>query len=422
MSDSATKSMLGLCLREPSSLVICLNAGVAPGHFEERDEQRIFAAMMLAESEKRAFDMVALSPLLPDLTMLLVGLDEGAPVAQNVSFYAQEVLAQYWVRDTLRKIADLARTLGVREAFDPLGPLKDRVEALLEHAARGPETALGGSKTVREVQDHYFEGLEARMVSFQAGEVSGFPTGIENLNYALGGGWRRGRMATICARSGRGKTTMALNFMATAAFSGAKCCYYTVEMPDSQLYEKILAREARISVTSLQSGDLHEHDVDRLFHMAPKLAAAPMRIDDNWRGSIGKLKRDLKRLKRLGAIDLAFVDYAQQMRVSDNPRMSTREHITDATAELKQIALELDIGIILVAQMNRIADNSDEMPGIHLIADSSSIEKDSDQVLILHHYNDDESLLFLAKNRHGKDRVTIRLECDFTMGVFREKK
>ncbi len=196
MSDSASKSLLGLCLRNPYDLVSCLNAGIAPGHFEMTDHQRIFAAMLLAEHEKRAFDMVALSPLLPDLTMVLVGLDEGAPISQNVNFYAQEVLADYWTRNMLRKLGDLFKTLGVREAFQPIAPLKDRVEALLEEVARGPEMALGGSRTIDSVQEGYLAGLEGRMTSFTAGGVTGFPTGIEKLDYALGGGWRRGRRAS----------------------------------------------------------------------------------------------------------------------------------------------------------------------------------------------------------------------------------
>jgi hypothetical protein len=128
-------------------------------------------------------------------------------------------------------------------------------------------------------------------------------------------------------------------------------------------------------------------------------------IDDAFDADIELFESRLRRLKRRGLVDMAILDYVQQCRDTSVKNMAKPQEVARVTARVKRLAVALDIPIVMLAQLNRQVDKEDRFPSVADIADSSSIEKDSDHVLIVH-WTEDRPKEFVpyvhvAKNRRN---------------------
>jgi replicative DNA helicase len=127
------------------------------------------------------------------------------------------------------------------------------------------------------------------------------------------------------------------------------------------------------------------------------------------------------RSKSKSGADLIIVDYLQQVRVKGST--TKQEQVSKASDELKKLARDLNVPVIVLAQINRESEKSGKpmMPSLANLKDSGSIEQDADVVMILH--KEDISLkeveLFVAKNRYGKTG-TIKLNHIFAINSYEE--
>jgi replicative DNA helicase len=95
-------------------------------------------------------------------------------------------------------------------------------------------------------------------------------------------------------------------------------------------------------------------------------------------------------------LGLVVVDYLQLMDASDARRDDNRAYeLGEITRALKKLAQRLKVPVLVASQLTR--PKGDRRPGLRDMADSSSIEKNSDQVIIIH----DRSTLEVAKSRMG---------------------
>ena len=107
---------------------------------------------------------------------------------------------------------------------------------------------------------------------------------------------------------------------------------------------------------------------------------------------------------------MLVVDYVALVEKT-NDRLNDREQIRLVTQGLKKLSKELDVPVIAACQMNRETDKL-EVPKLSNLADSSSVEQDSDIVIFLHRRNpaDVETEFIIAKHRHGmQSSETIQL-------------
>jgi replicative DNA helicase len=410
----------GQALRDPNSLVVAANIGVKPDSFAEPFLSRLWAAMLVQEKRGQPFDIVAMGLLFPEQVVRVAELAEEAPLG-GATFYARRLLHERWQLDVATKLNELSqRALTLEPADEPVKAFRQD----LNQAVADFERTNGqlGVVLAAEAVDAAIADLEQVIVARQDGKRIGISTGFPMLDAVLGAGWRKGSVNAVCARSGKGKTTFAINSFSAAIAAGDRGLFFTVEMPKAELTTKLIARDAKIWGARLLNGLPTDDEIDRLHHVSQRLAGAAWGLDDSFNGNVDALCQRSRAHARVHGLDVIFIDYAQQL-LGPNPRATRREHIEYATARLKQLAIELKIAIVLIAQLNRVADDEDEIPGTNLIADSAAVEKDSDAILMLHHYRDDGgSVLHVAKNRHGRDNITMGLTCDWNTGTFSEKK
>ena len=221
-------------------------------------------------------------------------------------------------------------------------------------------------------------------------------------------GLNKSDLIIIAARPGIGKTSFAMNIATNVARRNDKdVVTFNLEMSKEQLATRILSTEALVDSSSLRNGRIQQEDWSRLATSAGFLSTLPLYIDDTASMTVSQMKAKLRRVKNLG---LVIIDYLQLM--DSNSKSDNRVTvISEITRQLKVMAKELNVPVILLSQLSRAVEGrTDKRPMLSDLRESGSIEQDADIVLFLYrdaYYNKESqrqniSECIDAKNRHGE--------------------
>lgn len=219
----------------------------------------------------------------------------------------------------------------------------------------------------------------------------GLNTGYEKLDGFLHG-LEPGNLYTLVALTGIGKSALAIN-IANNISQTNKVIYYSMEMTGEQLFDRTLSNIAGFNARYLPQ---RKDRLDDVLNIANKLNLS---INDEPALSAGDI---YLKTSVIPNVRLLIVDYLHLMRLGRGETQALR--IGSTTKELKKMAKKLDMPILLLSQFNRnVTYRSTPEPMLSDIKDSSSIEQDSDVVILLYQPTNDESNLVIkmAKNRQG---------------------
>ena len=130
-------------------------------------------------------------------------------------------------------------------------------------------------------------------------------------------------------------------------------------MSKEQLVERIMSSEGRIDSSRLRKGDLTEDDQDRLVHAARVINGYKdaLAIDDTAGISLAELRSRCRRFQRENGLDMIVIDYLQLMTGSSEARKQGREReVSEISMGLKNLAKELSVPVVTLAQLNRGPD------------------------------------------------------------------
>lgn len=208
---------------------------------------------------------------------------------------------------------------------------------------------------------------------------------------------------------GVGKTTIALQIAEHLAKNKKSIMFVSLEMADTQLIQKMIAREGNIQGYRMRRGTLEEDDWNKIVQVAGELSALEFNIFSNIR-NIQELELEARKLKNKGKLDVLFIDYIQLLKSSG--KYSNREQeVADISRKLKLLTLELDIPIIALCQLNRNAQINE--PKLSDLRESGSLEMDADNIIFLYREDDESDIinLKLAKQRAGEIGI-VKLKFD----------
>lgn len=225
----------------------------------------------------------------------------------------------------------------------------------------------------------------------------GIPTGYRDIDNNLLG-FNKGELITISARSGVGKTTLAVNMFAHQVFKGYKALYFSLEMPKAEVIQKMLSIKGLVESSKIRKRQLNDKEKERLSDVAVFLANKDFNIYDK-NSSISYITSKIREEAIKGKCQIAYIDLIN--RVSPSKKTGSRaEEIGTMTRELKQLAMELEIPIVILAQINRGTEQrTDKRPQMSDLKESGSIEEDSDVVIGVY-----RNLKICDRNYQGNDR------------------
>jgi replicative DNA helicase len=194
--------------------------------------------------------------------------------------------------------------------------------------------------------------------------------------------------------------------------------FFSLEMSSEQLATRIIAEQSGVASYKIRRGEISEPDFARVADAAREMERIPFYIDQTGGISIAQLVARARRLKRQKGLDVLVIDYLQLLRSTSRRGQENRQiEISEISAGIKGLAKELNIPIVVAAQLNRNPENrtgdSKGRPRLSDLRESGSIEQDADLVGLLvrqEYYADTEeekdemegkAELIIAKQRNG---------------------
>ena len=117
------------------------------------------------------------------------------------------------------------------------------------------------------------------------------------------------------------------------------------------------------------------------------LSSAPIFIDDTPGLSIFYFRAKCRRLKAQHNVELIIIDYLQLMSAKDGKGYGNREQeISTISRSIKEIAKELNVPIIALAQLSRAVESrgGEKRPMLSDLRESGAIEQDADIVSFIY--------------------------------------
>lgn len=301
-------------------------------------------------------------------------LAQSVPTVASARRYA-EIVREKAQRRALVALGDEIATLGFRTEE----PLAEQLDKASE--AFGALNRRQTRKAASAASDLAIRAVD-RYAALQSGEMKpGLATGIPDLDRILSGrGLRGGKVYGIAARPSIGKSSLARAIGINVAITGAPVEILSQEMPADENADCIVSALGGVDNDRLQSGELTDADWGRISGAIETMATLPLYIDDEGGLTLAAVRSKARAIKGL---KLLIIDYLQLMR-STLKGENRVEQIGEISRGLKQLAMDLDIPIIVLSQLNRAVEGrGDKEPELSDLRGSGDIEQDLDVAIFL---------------------------------------
>ena len=415
-SEEAEKAVLGSVLLSPALADTVMDRLGAEDFWLTRNRD-VFEAMKKLWASGSSIDIITVIDMLQRLGKeesaggleYLNELSMETPTAVNVEQYVTIVEEE----STRRRLINVCAAI-TQEAR---AGAKDTEKVLDDAERRIFEIAMRSSvETVEPIAPIYarvFRNI-GRLMRMD-GSNTGLATGFYDLDH-LTSGLQNSDLIIIAGRPASGKSTLALNIATHAALhEGATVAFFNLEMSKEQLVSRVISTETGVPLYNIRTGKVSS---DELFAIAKGLNGvgdAKFLLDDTPGISVPELRSRCRRIKAKYGLDLVIVDYLQLMQA--NSRAESRvQAVSEMTRNLKILARELDVPLIVLSQLSREPDKrTDHTPLMSDLRESGSIEQDADIIMMLYRpaaYTDTEeyrehnniAYLNVVKHRNGETR------------------
>ena len=379
----AEKDVLGSLLLLPD---LCDEVALIlkPDDFYSKAHGAIFAAMLALHEEGKRVDATLLVERLKDDRELeeiggksyIAELVHAVPTAANAEYYARIVSDKATLRALIHGTTEV-----LRDAYDATREPRELVSQAEQRIFSIHDKRWGGEvHNIHDVMQEAFVRIDARL----QGEDLGVPTGFGDFD-SLTGGLHDGELLILAARPSMGKTALALNIAENVAADAGVCTLVvSLEMSRLELAQRMLCSCGRISGSKFRSGFLTGDDRQALVEASAKLSQAPLFIDDSPGRTVTEIAAAARRLKRRKNLGLIIIDYLQLLE-PDNPADPRQEQVAKMARRLKNVAREVNVPVLCLAQLNRQAELSrDNRPRMSHLRESGAIEQDADVVMFVH--------------------------------------
>jgi replicative DNA helicase len=305
-------------------------------------------------------------------TATLVSLQSATPATSNAGRYATIV----------EEHALLRRLIGVAGDIAEMGyDMPDDVAAVIDEAeSKVFEVAQHRvADSLAPIRDLLGANLDRLEELYERGEtITGVPTGYHDLD-ELTSGMQPNALVVVGARPSAGKTSFALGMAAHAALEAQRpVLFFSLEMSQLELTQRILCSEARVDSKRVRNGKLAEPDWQKISGAVSRLADAPLWIDDNPRTTVMEIRAKARRLKsRERDLGMVVVDYLQLMTGRSSAE-NRQVEVSEISRGLKILARELECPVIALSQLSRgLEMRQDKRPILADLRESGCLTADT---------------------------------------------
>lgn len=374
------RSILGVFLNEKDSFSLYADR-LSEGHFYDLKNQIVFKAIFRLFKDGLGVDYMTVANEIIKLksndatpyylTSLTLGIGSSAHLEEWVA-----VLHEKYVLREVLKISQQAY-------YAALNPETD-VFDLLSKSEKGITDLINGSMALKEhnFAESFEDVIENMKMAMNNQGMIGIKTGDDFIDRNLMG-LVAPDVTIIAARPKAGKTTLALNLALSLARQGNHIGFFSYEMRDMQLIWKVISNYIGASVNDIRSGNLTPEKWEALGDKYSDIKNLPFHLSSQFL-NVFQMKAKIKSWVSKFDIKAVFIDYLQLIPSIPEYRRQNREaQVSFNSREIKAIAMECNIPIVLLSQLSR--EGAKTEPELHHLRESGAIEQDADNVLFLYH-------------------------------------
>ncbi|MDR1323585.1 MAG: replicative DNA helicase, partial [Candidatus Margulisbacteria bacterium] len=347
----AEQNLLGALLIDQEAVLKVIDR-LQPESFYLPAHQNIYQAVQSLAAQNKKIDLLTVAEELKQKNTLpeggrayLADLANTVVTPAHAGEYAEIVERNYVMRSIIEAGHSMAS-----EAYQPDGNPDEIVEsaqkAVFELAQRNIKQ---GFQHLRVPLDIAYDDLTRKSANPEAG---GLLTGYDELDQ-ITGGLQNANMIVIAARPSVGKTALALNISANVALRrNVPVGIFSLEMSQEELATRLLTTDAKLNAHSIKTGNLSADDQKKLSQSLANLSNAPIYIDDS-PNTILQIQTKARRLKIEKDIQLIVVDFLTLITSTAGRQESRYLEVSNWARALKNLAKELNIPVIVIAQLNR---------------------------------------------------------------------
>jgi len=402
----AEEVVLGACIAD-NAVIPEIATVVTTSDFYLPAHRNTFDAILALFTEGKAIDVITVDNVLKIQP-------EQRPSAADLCAMVESALPSHaveharLVKDAAlrRHIIESVRLAIDEEVYDPNqdpASIASKLIASLSsngdlHSMRFPHISEATSSALKDIR-----------ASYQGDSLTWIPTGLRDVDDRVGG-IPRGRLTVVAGRPSMGKTVFGTTVALNAARKGHRVAFITIESPKEVIVARMLSTLTGIENRDIQRGKLTEAEMARVDAASEGLSKLPIWIRDTEK-SWERIKLLIRGLKLAQPeLELVVLDYCQLIEAPVASRYDRRDlEIGRISGGAKGLALEMDLAVILISQLNReVEKQKEKRPILSDMRDSGNLEQDADIVALVYRpvYYDkkkpkDFCEFIVAKNRDG---------------------
>lgn len=352
-------------------------ADVSPDAFEDPVRRDVWAACLALGARGEPVDVLSVSDAVKRASGRILGdsvlLDMVREVVtvETVAHYAGKVREAYQRRRFVLAAGEaMSRARGGAELAEVYRDLRVAMAEL-------ESTATGGAVALEDAIGPALDTIGARL---EPENDDGVPTGFGGFDRNIGR-LRPKRVIVVAGRPGMGKTAWAVSVIVRAAKAGIPCLLFSLEMGLQEMVERIVGATVMFSPSRLSAGDFTAEEYRRLYREAAEIAKRRIWVDERTL-TVSQICAEARRwrAKNQDKRALVAIDYAGLVR--PERRAERRElEVAQVSQASKGLAKELDVPVVLLAQLNRDTEREQRDPRMSDLRESGSLEQDADMVL-----------------------------------------
>lgn len=419
-SIECEQALLACCIFEggQESVTACVEAKIEPSYFYKPAHQTIFEVFLELYREGTPINEIILCEKLKVREQLdavggwayITEITNRIDTPAHLVHYLQRVRDLAIIRRLIRVSVQT-----IEQAYAEQENLDNFLQSVESEIFKINQDRV--IETARPLKDSIdgAVGLVNKMIQ-NRGALTGVTTGFIDLD-RMTSGLHAQEMIVVAARPSMGKTSIVLNMAEAAVMVGDRgrsaipTLLFSLEMSAEQLAMRLLCSYGRVDIQKLRDGFLEKQAEGDLAKAAKVLKHAPLWIDDSGFITILEMRAKARRLHAQKGLGLIIIDYLQLISVSD-PRMPREQQIAEISRGIKAMAKELNVPVVVAAQLNRESEREKRQPRLSDLRESGAIEQDADLVLMISRRKkefdqEEDSLsvverdLIVAKQRNG---------------------
>ena len=442
-NPNAEQAILGIVFIESSKLPAIIDR-IQDADFYNQKNASIFKAMKELHNNGFAIDYASVIEKLNDLKLsnhadldYLISLGEAVPTTTHLDTYIELVKDSSLKRQIIKAASEILEEGydGEVSANDYLTETEEKIFALVQ------KRRTSGFKEISEIVEEVKRNTE--MYQTHKDGVIGLESGYKKLD-DITLGFKPEELIILAARPAMGKSAFAMNLAINVAKrnkssfnakKGATVAIFSLEMSNEQLATRMIASESDVNNKKILRGSMTPPEMLSVNAAGQSLGKLNIVFDDSAAVSVSDIRAKCRQLAQTEGLDFVVIDYLQLISDVKARNQNRQEEVAKTSRGLKQMARELKIPVLALAQLSRAVEqrkDNKNQPTLADLRESGSIEQDADIVMFLYREDyyarkrSEEPIitsiteLSIAKNRQGASGMTLKYNFILPVSRFTE--